>query len=315
MINNYSLRQRYRQHIDKVWNSNADYSELLAIKNEILKIELNESRKFYRYKSFIDWDDERFNSELEDIKDGKITLVHPNMFNDPYDCRLSAELMLRYMKLERSDLYKFKRKIKEVAKNDPGARGMPRNARRVVINNVFNSQVKKRSIEDAKQTVENNKKLFRVACFATKFDDMYFWSHYGSAHKGYCVEYGFGDESFKFMHPVEYTEKMPEFKLKSNKHSIALLKSIDWSRENEWRLVDLNNANDKNYDDQIKKCKLSDVRISAIYLGLDFYKKSDDSIIEARKSSLIKCFGSQNIFEMSLKDDEFRLCVGDKIRQ
>lgn len=40
----------------------------------------------YRYKPFSDWDKDRFLSEIDDIKNNRITLVSPELFNDPYDC-------------------------------------------------------------------------------------------------------------------------------------------------------------------------------------------------------------------------------------
>ncbi len=40
----------------------------------------------YRYKTFADWDKDRFLSEIDDIKNNRITLVSPELFNDPYDC-------------------------------------------------------------------------------------------------------------------------------------------------------------------------------------------------------------------------------------
>lgn len=40
----------------------------------------------YRYKTFSDWDKDRFLSEIDDIKNNRITLVSPELFNDPYDC-------------------------------------------------------------------------------------------------------------------------------------------------------------------------------------------------------------------------------------
>ncbi len=40
----------------------------------------------YRYKTFSDWGKDRFLSEIDDIKNNRITLVSPELFNDPYDC-------------------------------------------------------------------------------------------------------------------------------------------------------------------------------------------------------------------------------------
>ena len=47
---------------------------------------------FYRYRTFSDWDTNRFLSEMDDIKNNRINLISPKLFNDPYDCFLPFEI-------------------------------------------------------------------------------------------------------------------------------------------------------------------------------------------------------------------------------
>lgn len=71
---NLTLRSSYRELIDKHWNdqNSVKYSDLIKLKNKILKIESNESKKFYVYKSFVNWDPNRFESEISDSR--RVTL-------------------------------------------------------------------------------------------------------------------------------------------------------------------------------------------------------------------------------------------------
>jgi len=306
---NSLLRTQYRQDIHKHWNdeNSIKYSDLVNLKNEILKIESNGSKKFYVYKRFVDWDSKRFESEISDIRNKEIAMIHPNEFNDPYDCRLSAGMALRYLKERRSDPKKFERSIQRMTSKEESIKHLPRSQRRKIGKSIYDGQILRTGIRDAENMVENIKKSLRVACFSTDPSDMYFWSHYGGVHRGYCIEYEFGDEMFKKIHPVEYIDKIPSFEgLKSNKRSVALIKSNDWSQENEWRLIAINDSDDENYDNPIQKYPLCDAKISAVYLGLDFNKQSN-GILNSRKNDLLKCFADKSIFQMKIRDDEFKI--------
>jgi hypothetical protein len=46
---------------------------------------MEDDNKFYRFRSFEDWNVERFLSEMEDIEEGKLTFVNPANFNDPFE--------------------------------------------------------------------------------------------------------------------------------------------------------------------------------------------------------------------------------------
>ncbi len=303
------LRTQYRQNIHQHWNNenSIKYPDLVRLKNEILQIESNGSKKFYVYKRFVDWGSKRFESEISDIQNKEITMVHPSAFNDPYDCRMSSIRALGYLKEQRSDPKKFTKSIHIMISKEESTKNLPRPERRRMGKSILEKQIRRTELHDAEKLVEDLKKSFRVACFSTNPSDMYFWSHYGGAHRGYCIEYEFGDGMFEYLHPVEYVDKIPSFEgLQSNKRSIALIKSSDWMQENEWRLIAINDANDKNYDNPIQKYKLGDAKISALYLGLDFNKKSDE-ISNSRREDLLKCFDDKSIFQMKIRDDEFKI--------
>lgn len=304
------LRSQYRQNIHKHWNdeSSVEYSDLIRLKTEILKTESNGSRKFYVYKRFVDWSAERFQSEIFDIENKKITLIFPTEFNDPYDCRLPVGETWEFLRKQRSDPEKFKKNIKDFISNSEITKNLPRNDRRKFGKELYNRKIIETSESHAKDLSEKLRKSWRVACFSTNPSDMYFWSHYGGVHQGYCLEYEFGDELFKNIHPVEYVDKIPSFEgLKSNKQSVALVKSKDWSQENEWRLISRNDDLDENdYNNPIKKYSLGDAKISAIYLGLDFHKGQSE-ILDIRRKKLLECFEGKNIFQTKMRDDEFKI--------
>ncbi len=306
------LRSQYRQNIHKHWNdeSSVEYSDLIRLKTEILKTESNGSRKFYVYKRFVDWSAERFQSEIFDIENKKITLIFPTEFNDPYDCRFSVGETWEFLRKRRSDPERFKKLINNFFSNAEITKGLPRNYRRKLKKDFFEQQKTRTGESDAKELVANLRKTLRVACFSINPSDMYFWSHYGGVHKGYCVEYEFGDELFEKIHPVEYVDKIPSFEgLESNKQSVALVKSKDWSQENEWRLISRNDDLDENdYNNPIKKYSLGDAKISAIYLGLDFHKSQSKIFdISIRRKKLLECFEKKNIFQTKMRDDEFKI--------
>ncbi len=305
-----SLRSQYRQNIHKHWNDESlvEYSDLIRLKTEILKIESNGSRKFYVYKRFLDWSEERFQSEIFDIENKKITLISPTEFNDPYDCKLPVGEIWNFLKNQRSDPEKFKKQINDFISNSEITKNLPKNQIEMLKEKFYNQKIIEDSESHAKDLSEKLRKSWRVACFSTNPSDMYFWSHYGGVHGAYCIEYEFGDELFKNIHPVEYVDKVPSFEgLKSNRQSVSLVKSKDWSQENEWRLISKNDdENENDYNNPIRKYSLGDAKISAIYLGLDFYKGQSE-ILDIRRRKLLECFEGKNIFQTKMRDDEFKI--------
>ena len=283
---NLQLRSAYRKEFHK-FQTLGEKSCCYKIKHELLRNESNQSKKFYRYRNFVGlgWHDSRLNSEIEDITADKITFVSASIFNDPYDCRLPIPLIKKAM-------------LKDLSKKFPHQGEDELLENELLIRNFY---------EKKRAEVENRIKEIRdkipVISFATRPDDMYFWSHYGGVHKGYCLEYEFGDDVFNnFMHPVEYVENWPEDfdELTNGKNgAIALIKSMDWVKEREWRMV---GADNPGLRESIKIDRPSDIKISAIYLGLDFFKEPK---LESKRIKLLTACDGKDIFQAKLKDDGF----------
>jgi hypothetical protein len=138
---------------------------------------------------------------------------------------------------------------------------------------------------------------------------MYFWSHYGGIHKGYCIEYEFSEKLFgEKLHPVEYVSSWPKDFLELSKNgsnvASALIKSDDWSKEYEWRLMaDF----DASLNGGFRKISLPEgLKISRIYLGLNFYGDKDDEM-EKRRALLLKACKNAEIdtCQVELNKDGF----------
>jgi len=309
------LRNQYNQKIHSYWNINKKISpnskqwdEIRKIKENILRIESNGIKKFYIYKRFLDWEEDRFKSELSDIQNNKITLVNPALFNDPYDCRLPSKTIAEFMQNNRSlgKRYNLKKLINQSVRES--YIGASRKIRKEKEKKFMNYELSKNIESESKKMTDNIKKRMRVASFATTPDDMYFWSHYGGTHKGYCVEYEFDDVYFSnFMHPIKYTHEYHNFGISENKLAITLQKSIDWAKEGEWRLI-YQVSDDETEEENIKKFPLQNSKISAIYLGLDFFRELKPHQ-ELRRQNLLNCLKEIkfNIYRMELRDDKFQM--------
>lgn len=322
-LDSFKLRENYVQKLHEYWrnNSNSKYEwdKIINIKQQILNLESDCSKKFYIYKALPDWDDNRFESEILDIKTQKISLINPIYFNDPYDCKIPIQSVKDFLKNQKTVTGKFKlqKSARNAIKEDCVLGAMPKQYRNKTAKKWNLSQQNRNVEEEAKRMIEDFKNDWRVACFTTKPDDMYFWSHYGSTHKGYCIEYSFDNESFnQFMHPVNYKQEFPNFHFKENKCSIALHKSEDWIKEKEWRLLDRIKDQDKDRNEVVRKHPLKGIEISAIYLGLDFSKNPTNievaKKINLRREKLLECCKNIDIFQMKLLDNKFGM-IPEKI--
>lgn len=101
--------------------------------------------------------------------------------------------------------------------------------------------------EQDKKSKSFQEKIF-VSCFSEKCDSMLMWSHYGDEHKGICFGYDLHTLIRKYdFFPVIYSKKMPqesELDLHNGNGLLKsiLTKSIDWSYEQEWRIVNIDES-------------------------------------------------------------------------
>lgn len=118
----------------------------------------------------------------------------------------------------------------------------------------------KKSIEQLEQVLEGVRRETFVSCFTTDFRNMLMWSHYADSHKGFALGYDIKDVKNQMaldnLFPICYSDKKIDVTVETSfvQHNIlnedrkfsidkllgiksSLFKSLDWTYENEWRLV------------------------------------------------------------------------------
>jgi hypothetical protein len=134
----------------------------------------------------------------------------PNDFNDPFDCY--AQLIEFY-----SDDF-----LNKITQELPGVDAS-------TINEVMHL------------TVEEQMRKYGICCFSQTPTNTLMWSHYASAHQGFCIGYDITDylEDFKG-YPVTYAEKLKSLNYHDDKdkafNNLILTKSKDWAYEKEFRI-------------------------------------------------------------------------------
>ena len=167
-----------------------------------------------------------------------------------------------------------------------------------------------------KYCLEDLKNTFKTTCFATNPYSQLMWGgSYGNKHKGFCIEYTVSkDDKFKVIYenlfPLVYSKvrsrmekefinQIDTFPSVDNLKNIyihgALRKSIDWSFQNEWRLLLVEGM------PEMKDSKVDFFPISKVFIGCRMGEKERNEIINICEEKGIECVGvrkRQDIFEM-----------------
>ena len=152
-----------------------------------------------------------------------------------------------------------------------------------------------------------------VACLSEiPLFNLHMWSYYADEHKGFCAEYSLQKllDSGVDIFPVVYTEKWdadrtnPAFNTQ-----VALIKSIQWMHEKEWRVVCVSpNDADK------KGIKCTDTMPEAIYVGCHDREHITDNWNLYR--SLAKTFkDNQQITEYVFYGDDRKISLDEILDQ
>lgn len=148
-----------------------------------------------------------------------------------------------------------------------------------------------------KQLKESILKKYKIFCLTNSYDNTLMWSHYADKHKGICVEYDFNtasEELVSMLFPVNYSNKRPVIfgrqiferndELIKEIIKSMLIKSKEWSYENEWRILFPNSFLDENYNYNTPKIK-------RIYFGVNVTEKKYNSLVKKIKKydNTIEC--------------------------
>jgi len=218
----------------------------------------NIPQKLYRFRSL-----ENIEQRLEEIRNGKIYLAHPQEQNDPYDTysvlhsnkledNLNKELYLKNYKgnlteEQKKELFFAEDWLDKLFFYEAKARGLSNDGsyyKKIFVEAVMPE------VELLNQTITAQIRNYnRFACFTISNDNLPMWNHYADSHRGICLEYDTSQFSIDLQNklfPVLYTPKLPDAVKFIREKSVAnfslhyyilMHKLESWSYENEWRLI------------------------------------------------------------------------------
>jgi hypothetical protein len=263
-------------------------------------------KSLFRFRAWNDY-------TLKEISENKIWLSNPRLFNDPYDCFVSAD----YKKVVHSLFRKFpqtknipEESWKEIVESDDpvlslsrhlAQRAVPTDLRYVENARLLNLEVKS-EIEKKEKNWDAMRDEIKIACFSERLDSLPMWAHYADNHRGFCIEYDLSKEPegktaplFPVIYtkaPLDITKDLLDMPNQSGHLAIkaAIYKNNDWSYEHEWRLV---------FYRFIDPLDINGYPIKAIYLGTKISDENKRELMELSKKGLFK------IFQMKVSANKF----------
>lgn len=174
---------------------------------------------------------EPFNAlTLQNLKNHSLYFGSPLNFNDPFDCATRP-----HIKTPTDQEMEFLKTKPEVSPIHIDAlRSMLMQSGKTIVDRV----------------ASNLRSTRGITCFSEKVDNVLMWSHYGSHHKGYCLEFSTDRDPFDKAVKVTYSKQLPTIDLlhvlnydnnpdhlEAAVKSIYCVKSEDWCYESEWRVI------------------------------------------------------------------------------
>jgi hypothetical protein len=263
---------------------------------------------------------------LQNLRDDTIWLASPSTFNDPYDCHhfIDHQKIMNFSVRNLSPEIRAMLSVDEVTsieKQLPTAE-QPMD---VLIDTLMRSEDldkrdalkamliagRKKQFEELAVGGDFMKAGFHLCSFSARMDSTLMWAHYAQNHQGFCIEYDIkslppDDLRSRFMFPVVYQDEVfdatecmlrvdtPEFN-SIHLNRAALIKGVDWSYEEEWRLVFANSLLE-----EPQVCKMPTPK--AVYLGSHICSKNEAALKEIctkKGISMFKMKHSRHRFSMT----------------
>lgn len=218
----------------------------------------------------------------------RIMLSNPKNFNDPYEFHNRL----------------FHYKITQKRLNEMAYRKLPflsRQQRRKKTKGMTDFFLK----EMVEQVLLQTSQKYSITCFSGFEDEILMWSHYAQQHKGICIGFSFNYSTMDYeVHPVNYAPDFnpPDFGLEPNKAILYWMttKYVKWTYENEYRLINQNNAKWMNFEIP---------QVAQIIFGCQVSKELSQ---KTKKLFNKKGYHSGLFFRMKMAEDSFKL-IKEKI--
>jgi hypothetical protein len=235
------------------------FDEAIALKEQHLP------KRIYKY---------RFDNSYarENLTANSIWLASPDSYNDPFDCLLRFSGSSMTSAFEKGLIepfvtgYKLDIPLDEV--NEAKQSATPLETLSHFIGSIdkpganpkqmaeFLTKVVPQYVESTVAVLQAMRSAMKICSFSVVSDSILMWSHYGSNHQGFCVEYDLekfdpGDVFLKNLYPVVYSDQLFDLtywgeKLVTGKREDftplfpllgVIQKFSGWGYEKEWRYV------------------------------------------------------------------------------
>lgn len=168
------------------------------------------------------------------LTDSVLYFANPTTFNDPFDCKVHFQSSFSVEELKRKYLYLMKERIPDL--NRKQRRSKATDDIKAMNPDKFLSQIAAK-LQDSVDNVG-------VLSFSATDRNILLWSHYAAGHAGLCLKFIATDHTpfFGLALPVGYVPTCPEINVLGPPDKLIdaflLTKAIDWSYEEEWRIID-----------------------------------------------------------------------------
>jgi hypothetical protein len=174
---------------------------------------------------------------IQNLKHQAIYFASPTLFNDPFDCTITAAieeptddeietLRQHYVRKERVP-HAIRDALRE--QSSDGLRSQFLNSFKQVIGTSIAEFLKHNG----------------VSCFAERKENLLMWSHYAARYHGFCLEFRTRSEPFTKLRPVKYVDSIPQINLTNfilnDQYDVIsglyCTKWKGWEYEQEWRVI------------------------------------------------------------------------------
>ena len=166
--------------------------------------------------------------------DGSIYFSRPRDFNDPWDCRPC------FSKSELDDPVEYERIVCSFLERNTSLSDIENkeNGKKLRKDRKFLESKIDQFTSDMDSAIQTK---YRVYCLTTHPDSTLMWSHYADSCKGICLEFSVNNNLFCGVFKIEYCEKYPLFRIRTDDEDenirTLLTKSKDWEYEDEFRVM------------------------------------------------------------------------------
>lgn len=272
----------------------------------------------------------KFEAAKETLKGGQLKFSCISLYNDPFE--LIPATSSDFFSCSPEEIYK---KIENIAKTEEGKKIIQEIENTLGIDDfIMGASIVASAITfpyltaflasglfllNLTGTDENNKiqllatkyyPIFLTAkccCFSKVYDNILMWSHYADSHKGIVLSFDtFLDYWEDEFHEMEYSNKrisLPTLETNQNDYVWNMLtsKSLNWSYEQEYRMIRLDRER-KFHDDNRIDVPFKAEALKEIRLGLHVKEEQRKDIIDLRD----KRYKDAVIYQAKLNKSEYK---------